>query len=342
VNLKQNYVNHIALVLDASSSMDHLQSKVIEVADQLIIHLAQRSEELNQETRITVYTFADSARCVFYDKDVLRLPSLKEHYRTNGMTALVDATLLSLDDLAKTPEIYGDHAFLVYVITDGGENRSRNRPATLIDRLGKLPGHWTVATLVPDEGAKRTARVYGFPEENSTVWDATTVVGLEKAATVIRTATESFMVGRSQGVRGTKNLFGGASVVNDAAISAAGLKPLSPSQYFLIPVPPQPADKRGEPIKIKEFVEGCNYRYQIGKAYYQLNKREKIQGNKAVAVVEKKTSRVFVGPQARQLVGLPDTEVRANPDTNPDYQLFIQSTSVNRYLEVGTKLLILQ
>jgi hypothetical protein len=68
----QNYINHVALVLDASSSMSHLSRKVVDVADQQIAYLARRSRELDQETRVTVYVFADKVECVIYDKDVLR------------------------------------------------------------------------------------------------------------------------------------------------------------------------------------------------------------------------------------------------------------------------------
>ncbi|MEU3878202.1 hypothetical protein AB0E87_30690, partial [Streptomyces sp. NPDC029704] len=85
----QNYINHVALVLDASSSMSHLSQKVVEVADQQIAYLARRSQELDQETRVTVYVFADKVECVIYDKDVLRMPSLKQLYRVGGMTALL-------------------------------------------------------------------------------------------------------------------------------------------------------------------------------------------------------------------------------------------------------------
>lgn len=91
----QNYINHVALVLDASSSMSRLSGKVIEVADQQIAYLARRSRELDQETRVTVYVFANKVECVIYDKDVLRMPSLKQLYRVGGMTALLAATLTS-------------------------------------------------------------------------------------------------------------------------------------------------------------------------------------------------------------------------------------------------------
>lgn len=341
--MSQNYINHIAMVLDASSSMAARQNELIRVADGQISYLAQRSKELDQETRVTVYTFADTVKCVVYDKDVLRLPSIKEFYKPYGWTALLDGAHQAIDDLKLTPEKYGDHAFLIYVLTDGMENASR-RPDrnTLADRIKGLPDHWTMAALVPDQTGKHEAKRFGFPADNVAVWDATTNRGVAEVGETIKKATDTFMANRAQGVRGTKNLFGGADKVNAATIQAAGLAPLSPSQYFLIPVPPQPADKRDEPIKIKEFVEGLNHHYQIGKAYYQLNKREKIQGNKDLVVVEKATAKVYRGNGVRAMLGLPDLETRVYPDTNPKYQIFVQSTSVNRYLEVGTKLLLLR
>jgi hypothetical protein len=56
----ENYINHVALVLDASSSMSSHRSTVVKVADEQIKHLARRSTELDQETRVTVYAFADT------------------------------------------------------------------------------------------------------------------------------------------------------------------------------------------------------------------------------------------------------------------------------------------
>jgi hypothetical protein len=41
-------------------------------------------------------------------------------------------SLKSLDDLEQTATLYGDHAFLAFVLTDGQENSSRNAPATLV------------------------------------------------------------------------------------------------------------------------------------------------------------------------------------------------------------------
>ncbi|MFJ4082987.1 vWA domain-containing protein [Streptomyces iakyrus] len=341
----QNYINHVALVLDASSSMSHLSRKVVEVADQQIAYLARRSKELDQETRVTVYVFADKVQCVIYDKDVLRMPSLKQLYRTGGMTALLAAALKSQHELAQTAQLYGDHSFLTFVLTDGQENASHRcpdaparDPRELVEAVARMietqQDNWTLAVLVPDQMGKREAMQCGFPRDNIAIWDATSTQGLEEAGQVIRQATENFMMGRTQGIRGSRSVFStGAEAVNQDTIKAAGLTPVDPSKYQLIPVARDAA--------IREWVTECGHTYRTGAAFYQLSKSEKIQAQKQIAVLEKKTDRVYTGPAARSLLGLPDAEARVKPDHNDHFTIFVQSTSVNRKLVPNTRLLLM-
>lgn len=341
----QNYINHVALVLDASSSMSHLRSKVVEVADQQIAYLARRSGELDQETRVTVYVFADKVECVVYDKDVLRMPSLKQLYRTGGMTALLAASLKSQRELAQTAQLYGDHSFLTFVLTDGQENASHRcpdaparNPRELVKAVAEMietqEDNWTLAVLVPDQMGKREAMQCGFPKENIAIWDATSTQGLEEAGQVIKDATEKFMVGRAKGIRGSRAVFStGAEVVNKDTIKAAGLTPADPSAYQLIPVARDAA--------IREWVVESGHTYRTGGAFYQLSKPEKIQAKKQIAVLEKKTDRVYTGPEARALLGLPAVEARVKPDHNDEFTIFVQSTSVNRKLVSNTRLLLM-
>ncbi|MEU2880302.1 vWA domain-containing protein [Streptomyces sp. NPDC007070] len=341
----QNYINHVALVLDASASMAHLSRKVVEVADEQIAYLARRSRELDQETRVTVYVFADRVECVVYDKDVLRMPSLRELYRPGGMTALLAATLKSQRELARTAQLYGDHSFLTFVLTDGQENASHRCPdapardpralvAAVAEMIADQRDNWTLAVLVPDQTGKREAVQCGFPKDNVAVWDATSTQGLEEAGQVIREATEKFMVGRTQGIRGSRAVFSaGAEAVNKDTVKAAGLAPVDPSEYQLLPVTRDAA--------IRDWVVESGHAYRTGGAYYQLSKSEKVQARKRIAVLEKKTDRVYTGPEARTLLGLPDVEVRVRPDHNDDFTIFVQSTSVNRKLIPNTRLLLM-
>ncbi|TDT24420.1 hypothetical protein EV562_11832 [Streptomyces sp. BK208] len=341
----QNYINHVALVLDASSSMRRLSHKVVEVADQQIAYLARRSQELDQETRVTVYVFADQVECVIYDKDVLRMPSLKQMYRVGGMTALLAATLKSQRELAQTAQLYGDHSFLTFVLTDGQENVSHRcpdapvrDPRALVEAVATMietqADNWTLAVLVPDQMGKREAMQYGFPKDNIAIWDATSTQGLEEAGQVIQEATEKFMVGRTKGIRGSRAVFStGADAVNKETIEAAGLTPVESSKYRLIDVT--------RDVAIRDWVVERGHTYRTGGAFYQLSKSEKVQPKKQISVLEKKTDRVYTGPEARALLGLPDVEVRIRPDHNDDFTIFVQSTSVNRKLVANTRLLLM-
>lgn len=332
--MKQNYINHIALVIDSSLSMRHLAPEVIKVADGQTTYLARRSQELGQETRITVYVFADTVQCLIYDMDVLRLPSIADLYRPNGNTALIDATIKSQQDLAHTATLYGDHAFLTYVLTDGEENRSKNRPQALTEALSHQPDNWTVACLVPDQRGKFEAKKFGFPADNIAIWDATNAQGVAEVGETIRQATDTFMTQRTAGIRGTRSLFStGTDALNAQTVAAAGLQELHRKSYLMLQV--------NEVVPIRLWVERQGYIYQLGKAYYQLTKPEAIQPGKAIAVQHKLSGKVYVGAAARTVIGLPDMEVRVKPSFNPDFDVFVQSTSVNRNLMPGTKLLLL-
>lgn len=369
---QQNYIDHIALVLDASASMGHLEDAVIRTADKLIEHLAEQYKIKGRETRVSVYVFSGTVECTIWDMDVLRLPSMKDHYKNlRSNTALIDATFLALDDADLVTEKYGDHAFLVYVLTDGEENASRGnagahsrlgfgrRPlselaAQMRDRLTGLKDNRTVGILVPDDTSYQHARQCGY--DNIVLWDATTEKGLEEAVETIKTATDTFLQSRTTGLRSAKGtLFAGGNI-DAKAIKAAGLRPLPNGDRQIVHVSKtddafqKPINKvtktRLEPdlgwfVEIQKFVDKAHPPYRVGKAYYLLEKRERIQGDKAIAVMEKTTNKVYTGDAARQLLGLPEHVVSVKPDHNRDYDIFVQSSSVNRHLPIGTKILLL-
>lgn len=330
----ENYINHIALVLDASGSMNMHRSSVIRVADTLMSHLALRSKEMNQETRVTVYTFDDHVECAVFDKDVLRLPSIATLYHIGGTTALIDATVQSQADLAQTAQMYGDHSFLTYVLTDGQENASHKYKATDLQiLLASQAENWTVGVFVPNASGVFEAKRFGFPAGNIATWDTTSSQGVEEVGRFIRDSTDAYMQARTTGVRGTRTLFStGADAVNKQTVAAANLTPAKTGSYFLVPVP--------KDAVIKEFVESTGNPYKIGRSYYQLMKTETIQGNKALAVEEIKTAKVFMGDGVRKMIGLSDLTERVRPNHNPEYRIYVQSTSVNRKLIAGTRVLI--
>ncbi|MET8627269.1 vWA domain-containing protein [Kitasatospora sp. NPDC004669] len=359
-NRIKHKVNHVSLVVDKSGSMRQHAAQLVRVVDEFVKGLQEESDRLGHETRISLYAFDHEVQNLVWDMDVKHLPSLRGLYKVdNGATALIEAAVKSVDDLKNIWEGYGEHSFLQVVVTDGEENASgcsesgqmhtrmnagkgtavlRSWISRIQGAMDDLPDHWTSAILVPNSLAKRTAQEYGFPAGNIAIWDADSSQGVEEAIGTVKSAATSFLRGREQGVRGTKNLFAMGQDLNTAEVKA-NLDALDTGKYILIPVDQQ--------TSIREFVTSAGHTYKTGCAFYELSKREKIQGNKQLAVAEKDpatgrmTGRVFSGPAARQLLGLPNAEATVKPGENPSYTLFVQSTSVNRKLVPGTKLLVM-
>lgn len=357
--LNQHLINHVVFVLDASGSMNGLRQQVIDVFNRQVKNLIKESQDWNQETRVTVYVFGEHVRCVAYDIDVLRLPSIDGLYHDGGMTALVDATYQSQVELAETAQRYGDHAFLTFVLTDGGENASKKFSAASLRTLLTGQGaNWTVACLVPDILCKRQALACGFPEGNVMIWNVG-ADGLDEASDEIITATKTFYAGRATGTRGSTTLF--VAPPTKAAVAATGMKPLDPSEFFLIPVAndgTMTVVRSGKKTKknpdgiacliISDFVRATGRPYELGKAHYELTKSERLGPTKGLAVVDTETHEVFTGPEARTLLGLPNVECRIRPlpkdrvTGKPKYKIYVCSESVNRHLVIGTTLLLLK
>lgn len=328
----QHLVNHISLVVDRSGSMSSHRDKVIQVFDRELNALKQRSFDVHQETRISIYLFDDKVRVLTFDMDVARFTSLKDYYTIGGQTALLDAVVSSITDNQKVFTAYGDHAFLTYVITDGYENASKLvRPDYLRDVLSKLPDNWTNAILVPDNASAQQAQNFGFNAGSISVWNTSGAKAIENLGDQFTSVTTGYMNLRSQGIRGTKNLF----TLDPAKVApkAAKLNEVPPTAFDIYPV--------RQTQDIKSYVESwTKEKYRIGSTYYQPTKAVTLQDWKQILVQDTKTGRVYEGDNIRQLLGLPDYTVDVNPLNHRDFRLFIQSASVNRKLFKDTFILV--
>lgn len=376
ISTAKNLTTHVALVLDRSVSMSHLREKTIKVADELIADLARQSKAMSQEWRVSVYSFGSDVDCHIWDMDVLRLPSLKEHYRIDGNTALIDAMNTALDDGDLITEHRGDHSFLVYLLTDGEENWSAGdmprRPngyppihaasqlrSALSKRLDNLGDNRTVGVLVPNNRGAKEMEALGF--SNITIWDATSEAGMQEATRTISQSASTYMEARTQGAVGLRamkkgGLFVGANL-NAEVIRKADLKPLPTGKRKIVRVTKtddsfekqvKPVTKSrlkpemGSFVEIEKFVKRINKGvYPLGDVFYELVKTEKVQGDKEIAVVENNTNKVYVGDGARRLLGLPDHVISVKPDMNPEYTIFVQSNSLNRHLPHGCQIMLL-
>jgi predicted DNA-binding WGR domain protein len=91
---------------------------------------------------------------------------------------------------------------------------------------------------------------------------------------------------------------------------------------------------------IKAFVEDNGLTFKKGRGFYEFTKTETIQGGKEIILMDRSTGDFYAGEKAREMLGLPIGETaRIRPTALEKYVVFVQSTSVNRVLQGGTKFL---
>lgn len=124
----------------------------------------------------------------------------------------------------------------------------------------------------------------------------------------------------------------GASFDADAALKSGTLKPVPAGRFQVIDV-----DVAAD---IRTFVQSQGVEFKPGRGFYQLTKAELVQEKKEVVLMEKSTGHFFSGDEARALLGLkPGERGKVHAVALDRFLVFIQSTSYNRKLVPGTKLL---
>jgi len=93
--------------------------------------------------------------------------------------------------------------------------------------------------------------------------------------------------------------------------------------------------------QIRDVVEEKAGHYELGTVYYQLTKKEKLQPQKGIVIWDKTSGEYYSGAEARNLLNLSfNTEVKIAPASFPQFEVFVQSSSVNRKLVGGTKVVV--
>lgn len=327
--------NHVAIVLDRSSSMSSIMGTATSVVENVINHLKNNSVKFNQETRISLYVFDNNAECLIYNMDALRFSKL-ERIHVRGMTALVDAVALAIDDLQKIPQLYCDHAFMLYVITDGQENASRMEAYAFQSKLNSLPDNFTIVGYAPDNMAKLQLVNLGFHKGNVDLWE-TTQRGLQDLEKSISNTVDRYFTLRSTGQKSSNAILSDLSSVKKSQVTKT-LRALTSSQYSIIK---QDVDTKA--VQIRTLVEDKTKKsYVAGNSYYELVKTETIQPGKSIVIQDNSTKKVYTGDEARQLLGLPDHEVKVKPGDHGNWTVYVQSTSFNRNVIPHQRVLVLK
>lgn len=335
--------NYLVFIRDHSASMGSLARAAQRDFNEQLTSIQASATSLDQETLVSVLTI-----CVGRDArvgrevvntDVKRVAPIA-HYATEGhATPMIAAVFDGIKLLEDLPDYNDpDVSFLVVTTTDGQENRDRHRGRELATKIRELVGtdRWTFAFRVPKQGGVKDLASLGILQAPVSIfeWDLNQR-GVEVSTQANVEAFKNYFTERATGKRATSRFYANAA---DVSIDEARKSLIDvTSEVVFLPVAASDAG-----TLIRPFVEAKLGEAMVrGGAFYQLVKLEpKVQANKRIAIRDKSTGTVFAGDAARQMLALPTIgTVRLAPDDLGEWDIFIQSTSVNRKLDPNTQLL---
>jgi hypothetical protein len=320
---------NVAIVVDESGSMGHLVSPVRKMVKGVLDTLAKVQRETGHTYTINLWTFNDNARRLYAGYSPASVPR-SFCYAPSGGTALYHAVIEATMAL---PAVHGKDANLVIVVTDGYDNVSsyhgvaQNNFKNFI-RNRQADDHHTFVFHVPPGHKAGFVKLSGVPADNVNEWEATDE-GTRTVEVKTSGGIEAYATARGMGQTHTEKYFTDASKITSADLY--NKRATNFADYTV-----------NKEQSAKEFAEHTTRkRYVIGQLFYQLMKAERVQENKEVVIQDKATKYIYAGPDIRRLIGIPaGKKVKVDPGNHAMYDVFIQSTSVNRILPRGTKVLL--
>lgn len=330
---------YIGISRDHSVSMRTIARAAARDYNQTVEGIRESSLTAGQDTILSVVRCGSGPRAEvvreIVNSSVAAVKPINESaYNADGpSTPLFDSVGDLIEQLERVPDA-ATASFLVMAITDGDENSSRRWPAArLMQKINELQktDRWTFVFRVPRGAARDLSRGFGIPAGNILEWDQTDR-GVEAATQATKAAFTQYYDGLKSGVRSTTKFYANLGEVDIKTVKAALVDVSSQVDLWLT----------SQKETIKDFCEKKSKKGFIkGAAFYQLTKRESdVQDYKQIVIRDKVSGAVYGGPAARDLLQLPKFgTIAVNPGDHGQYDIYIQSTSVNRVLPPGTQLL---
>jgi len=328
---KSKLATHIALLIDSSGSMGGFERGVVDSYRRQIAKIREKASA-DHEVHVRVGVFGDPAfKWICSDVKPSEVPDLDE-YRPNAGTPLY----FSVNEAIKEMPQRADVSYLIVTITDGRDESAGNMwhdPDKLREKIASLVAtdRWTFAFQVPPGLGRNLISILGLAPGNVEEW-ARTEAGLRDASFSTTSAIGSYFTARSAGKMSVSNFY---AATDASKIKKRDLEDLADVTNLCKAIN---VDRHGE--EMKALCERRNKGFVLGAAYYQLTKPEEVQEYKAVMIRRKKDGKVFAGPEARELVGIPaGKRGKVVPGNHGEWDIFVQSTAPNRKPPFGSTVL---
>lgn len=330
---KEEPITHVALLVDNSGSMGGIMAKAREMALAQYNAITTEAAKTNQRISFDLWSIDSTPKHLAHSEPGTQ-GSVAVHSAINRMVAGGATPLfLTARMAAETIEARGvkenrGDAVMLIIVTDGQATDGGGDDHRRAKFYFTKPDVWSTAVVGP---ASVIAGLAGtIPRDNLLVWDGTGE-DLDRATNVMTNASVGYLSSRTRGATFSTNYFT-ANLPSENVVKAT-LANCYPVQVKSVKVEAE------EPIADK-VVRWTRKPYALGEAFYQLTKPERIQPEKEVLIREKGQKIYYGGPNARALLGLAKEPAKVTPGNFGNYDIFVQSTSVNRKLVRGTDLLV--
>lgn len=336
---EKNMKHYVGIIRDHSMSMSRLVEPARKDYNDTIKTLQEAQKSSNIET--IVYTLKCGAsrssptnEFETLNSNVDRIPVLNNYSADGGFTPLFSAVNEMIEKLKRVPDYDTPGvAFTLSVTTDGQNNAGFMTGGALGNIIMALQStdKWTFTFRVP-KGYKYQLTSLGIPYDNIIEWDQTSQ-GVELAYVQTKAAFTSRYEGLSRGLTSTQSFYADTSHLTKQDVSQ-NLVDISGEVDIWT--------NNGSESQIRDFVEGLGIPFAKGKAFYELKKRERtVQDYKVIVIRDRQSRRIYGGQQARKLLNLPTSgNISLAPGNHKGFDIFVQSTSVNRKISNGDKVLI--
>jgi hypothetical protein len=335
---------YIGISRDHSGSMSSITRAAARDYNKTIVSIRENSEKNAQDTIVSVVKCGVRSQGLVerevVNSSVASLKPLDEStgYKADGgSTPLFDSVGELIEMFERLPDAQDKTvSFVIMAVTDGGDNNSpkwRHRIADKIQELQRTD-RWSFIFRVPRGNAYSLTRM-GIPAGNILEWDQTDR-GVEVASAATENAFETFYMARARGETSTKGFYAtNAANISTSSVKARLLDITNEVKFYDV-------SKKDAGSQIRAFVERQTGKPMgRGTSFYQLMKTEsKVQDHKVIVIRNKKSKTVHTGAEARAMLGLPyNGTVKVVPGNHGLYDIFIQSTSVNRKLVENTQVM---
>ena len=340
---KEKLQTHVAFCIDESGSVARIIKPLIEAYNQTVVDIRSSVLDEGQEASMSAHAFGDRVlkhRILYLGQQVQTVTPLSyKDFNPSGMTPLFDSVYRAIKKLEELDDGKEGTSFVVSVVTDGDENQSVDPGVpTTVKEIEKKTAtdRWTFTFLVPNGREDIFSRRFNIPRGNVQGWDTKTARGTKEAFVVSSAAYGEFFkqkTARGIGKKMSSKSFYSSTADLTVREARSNLSEITGQVEFIVP---------HMDCKIRDAIIGHGKEWIKGAAFYALIKTEKkVQPYKMVALRVKTSGKVYSGQAARDMLGIGQATgtVRLVPGDHGKFEVFIQSTSVNRKIAAGTEVM---